>query len=165
MSSEIDYEAVLADLEARRADLEAAIIGIRRILGQTDEPGVSMKASNEPGKPIELEIDAFIGMSVSDAAKKFLRMMGRKPQGTQTICDALVRGGFKSKAKNFYSNVHTALSRDPDFVRVGRGKWGLAEWYPSKRQPKPIRDDNGRTKIVGTEEVEDLVEAVEKGKL
>src|SRR3970040_1639645 len=93
MPVEIDYEAVLADLESRRADLDAAIAGIRRILGQPEQSDISTKATNESAKPVELEIDAFIGMSVSDAAKKFLRMMGRRPQGTQTICDALVRGG------------------------------------------------------------------------
>lgn len=149
MTKEIDYAAVLADLEARRAIIDNTIAGIRLLLGQPSLDSGGAGASQDANGTQDPPEDAFVNLAVSPAAKKFLRMIARRPQSTQAICEALKRGGLKSSAKNFYSNVHTALSRDPDFVKVSRGKWGLAEWYPGKRREK--KEENSK------EDLQDMV--------
>jgi hypothetical protein len=72
----INYEAVLADLEARKAKLEAAIKSIRQILGQTGTSPFGGSGGVSPNdKPAH---DAFIGMSIPEATKKHLTAVRKK---------------------------------------------------------------------------------------
>lgn len=155
----IDYRAVLADLEVRRAQLDQVIAGIRLILGEQGE-GFSTPSTPDGAKreiPQEVKSDTFFGLSVTDATKKYLTIV-KDPKSTQEIADALKAGGFKSTAKNFYSNVFTALSRDDTFCKIKRGQWGLSEWYPglsrsktTKENGKPIGREDGNSDA-GTQE-------------
>ena len=45
MATEIDYSAVLADLEAKRSAIDSAIAGVRQMLNLGAEQGVAL--SNE----------------------------------------------------------------------------------------------------------------------
>lgn len=134
MSAEnINYEAVLADLESKKADLENTISGIRRILGQgaTISPHAQITPSAIPS-------DAFFQMSILDAAEKYLGIM-KKPQSVKAITDALLAGGMKSVSKDFGNNVRAILRRDEisdgNFIRIN-SDWALAEWYPARRKAK-----------------------------
>jgi hypothetical protein len=141
----VDYEDVLADLEAKRDHLESVIAGIKALLAQ----GVVLSAvsTSRAEAPAEIESHAFFSMSIPDAAKKFLEG-ARKPQATPAIADALRRGGMTTTSKDFTNTVGAALRRqadDGDIVKVGND-WGLREWFPGlKRRPKA----NGKP---GTEE-------------
>src|SRR4029077_5554198 len=99
----INYEAVLADLENRKSQIEAAIAGIRLVMGQ---PGTSPSGpgggSYSGGMPAH---DAFIGMSIPDAAKKHLAAI-RKKQSTQDLMTAMQAGGLPESK---YSTVYAIL--------------------------------------------------------
>lgn len=142
-----DTASLLARLEAQRAELDIAIAVIRRQLGQPQEPAaqsVSMQPATARVIAQEIASDSFFGMSIGEAALKYLRMV-KRPQSAQIISEALKQGGFPTRAENFYSNVYTALTRGSEFVKVKRGEWGLASWYgggrAKSRATKPEEPD------------------------
>lgn len=146
-------EDILQRLQARRAALEAeirdvdvAITVVSRTLGTpAPEPSSAVQAPTAEGRPTMGGIppDAFFRMSIADAAKKYLAMVKRK-QSIQAIADALEQGGMAHTSKRFYGTVLTALRRQEaqvgDIVKVGRGIWGLAEWYPNRKRRAPVED-------------------------
>jgi hypothetical protein len=149
MSSPIDYNAVIADLEAKRGQIDAAIAVIRSLVAAgvtegtpptngSEEGGggaASPPAPNRaPGQP-QIQSDSFFGLSSSGAVRKYLGMM-KRPQKPRAIADALRAGGQVHAVddKVAYSNVATALRRGEgkEFVQTRNGEWGLAEWYGGK---------------------------------
>ena len=148
MSSPVDYyAAVLADLEAQRAKIDTAIAAIQAL--QTAGLSMPSAAPSFPGSPssgtpalttdsvLEIPLDAFHRMSVSQAIKKFLGMRGRRPATTAQIVEALAAGGQAgSDGANFNVVVNNTLSRmqapNGGISKVKRGVWGLSEWYDSK---------------------------------
>jgi hypothetical protein len=133
----IDYAAVLADLEARRNALDAAIAAVRLIAGQAPLPTV-VAPSDQPKLDVhEIPTDAFHGMSIADATRKYLAAVRRK-QSTRQIAEALETGGLHSTAKNFTTTVYTVLERQSDIVRVGKD-WGLASWYPGLNRGAKVK--------------------------
>lgn len=138
----IDYNKVLADLEAKRDALNDAIEGIRKMLGVVASPLTEGLIEYEPG---DIRAGVFLSMNIGDAAMKLLTMR-KQPMSTRAIADALEQGGFHHTSKNFINTVNTALYRlgagdDPILVRVGR-EWGLRTWYPGWRRPKGKGEDS-----------------------
>src|ERR1039458_5127590 len=88
----INYEAVLADLKSRRAQLDSAIAAIEGITGQigTSPSGGPGGGGYVGGAPAH---DAFIGMSIPEAAKKHLTAV-RKKLSTQELMTAMEAGGL-----------------------------------------------------------------------
>lgn len=134
MSTEpINYEAVLADLKARKAQLEAAIGAIEVILSQVGSPPPGGGGSTTIGP------SAFLGLSIPDATKQYLGGVKQK-KSTQEIMDALTAGGLPPSK---YSTVYAILARRQkqvgDIINM-KGDWALAEWYPNHRFPKPAKD-------------------------
>lgn len=151
----IDYELVVADLEAKRAALEAAIAAFRQVLniGAHVSLGSAVQGASKPIDPATIPDDAFFGLSIGEACKKYLQMVKRK-QSVKEIADALDRGGLPHTSSNFAATVATMLNRaakaDPELVRVGRGEWGLAGWYGNRR-PKPIERPRKAKRTKATE--------------
>jgi hypothetical protein len=143
----IDYDAVLEDLRAKRDELNTAIAAIERITrGGAPGPAVNGEAASgappqargaeEPtAESKQVREDAFFGLSATAAARKYLIMV-KRPVVTQDLVDALKQGGLLTNAKNFYSNLYTSLKRSEEFTNLGRGKWGLTEWYPNRPRKK-----------------------------
>jgi len=133
MSTEqINYEAVLADLEARKAQLEAAIAAIRLIMGQPGAgPNLPSGGGGLPGgAPAH---DDFIGLSIPEAAKKHLSKV-RKKLSTQDIMTALEAGGLPpSKYNTVYGVLRRREAQVGDLINM-KGDWALAEWYPNYRK-------------------------------
>lgn len=140
----IDYEAVLADLEAKKAAIEYAIEGVRVALGLGTVAVLQKPTSSKPIMAADIAPDAFFQMSIGDAVKKYLAMV-KGPRGMKEILDALERGGMVHRSKNFYTTVHASLARreeqQGDLVRVKR-KWALAEWYPGRKQTRQQGKEN-----------------------
>jgi hypothetical protein len=141
----IDYAAVLADLKAKRADLDVAIAGIERMVGlATAAQGAASIDVTQHGS--DVEPDSFFGMSIADAAKKFLAMK-KKPQTTADIAEALEKGGMTHTSGNWGNTVGSVLNRidgsTGEIVRVKRGTWGLASWYPGRKRPEKPKDEGG----------------------
>jgi hypothetical protein len=132
----INYEAVLADLENRKTQIEAAIIGIRLVMGQ---PG-SGPSGPGGGGGITPAHDAFIGLSIPDAAKKHLTAV-RKKLSTQDLMTAMEAGGLPSSK---YSTVYAILRRREkqigDIINM-KGDWALQEWYPNYRKKSSTSED------------------------
>ena len=142
----VDYAAVLADLEQRKADLERAIAAVRMLQGLP--PVIQTNGEGSLGTPIvpeaKLGSDAFFGMNISAAAQKYLSIR-KKPATSPEIAAALEQGGFPHRSANLANTINSVLLRNtqgasPVFAKVKRGTWGLRAWYPNYR-PKDDKDD------------------------
>jgi hypothetical protein len=132
--TEIDYGAVLADMEAKRDALSTAIENMRRWLGSAS-PGIAQPTQR--GNGAEIPSDAFFSLSIPEAIKKYLGMVKGK-KTTNDIAEALEKGGITHGSKNFRNSVSTALYREHDkpngdIHKVGEGEWGLVDWYAGLR--------------------------------
>ena len=139
----VDYNAVLADLEARRAQLDIMIAGVKAIL--TAGGGITNGNAEGVISPENIPTGAFLRLSIADATKKFLDMVKTK-QSVPQIVQALERGGLPP-AK--YNTVYAVLRRreniSKDIIRVG-DEWALAEWYPNNPNLRKRTPDNKATK-------------------
>jgi hypothetical protein len=125
----INYAAVLADLEAKRAELDAAIAAIKAIIRQTG----AMAATAAPVPRIaalsQVPPKAFAGLSTSAAARRLLEMMQRRLT-MKEIMQGLQAGGLKpNKYRNVYAILRQREAYKADVINVN-AKWGLAEWNP-----------------------------------
>jgi hypothetical protein len=102
MSAEkIDYAHVLADMEARRTALDAAIASMRAFLsGQLGDAAMATSTTSPsvPGNG-EVPAGAFLGKSIPEAAKLYLQIVKRKAT-SRDIAEALRRGGMESTSGN-----------------------------------------------------------------
>jgi len=125
----INYAAVLADLEAKRAQLDSAISSIKIIVAQT-----GIMAATAPPLPriaglSQVPPRAFVGLSISAAVRQLLEMMQRR-MSVREIMRGLQAGGLKpSKYRNVYSILRQREADKADIIKVDR-RWGLAEWNP-----------------------------------
>jgi hypothetical protein len=138
----INYEAVLADIDARIAKLLATregIVDLMALTGTVPTGGPSGKIAH----------DAFLKMSIPEATKKYLSMT-RQKKDTQAIIDALEQGGLP---RSVYATVYAVLRRREkqvgDIINM-KGDWALSEWYPNPRKGK------------AADETEDELEEAEK---
>ena len=157
-STEIDhYEAVLSDLRAQRERIDQAIAAIEALRGgrgatapQTPVMGPAPDDIEAPG--------AFHGLSIPEAAKKLLRAK-RKALRNPEIVAGFKAGGFILGSKDPVNTVGAVLTRRAnevgDIVRVGRGTFGLKEWYPGRSFNKKdsAKAENGEksTEYAGVE--------------
>ncbi|MGC2447437.1 MAG: hypothetical protein WA477_07325 [Candidatus Sulfotelmatobacter sp.] len=140
----INYEAVLADLKARRAQLDSAIAAIEGITGQigTSPSGGPGGGGYVGGMPAH---DAFIGMSIPEAAKKHLTAV-RKKLSTQDIMTALEAGGLPpSKYSTVYAILRRRENQVGDIINM-KGDWALQEWYPNYRNKKSSTGEDAEEK-------------------
>ena len=125
----INYAFVLADLEAKRLELDAAIAAIKVLIKQTG----SMAATAAPVPRIsslsQIPPNAFVGLSISRSIRKLLEMMQRRLSVAE-ILRGLEAGGLKrNKYRNVYAILRGREAYQADIIKVDR-RWGLAEWNP-----------------------------------
>lgn len=137
-----NYEEILADLEAKKAKIDAAIEVIKELRGEAPSGAGPQNGKPAPAaEATEVRDDTFFSLSVPDAIKKCLGIM-KRPQVTTEICESLRRGGHTSGGKKtFYATVSTALHRlkksgEVVYIPSTRG-WGLASWYDSAPKNRP----------------------------
>ncbi len=135
----VDYEAVLADLRAKRERIDAAITGIETMLGIQALTAPSGSQQTKQPDDVGLGPGAFLGMTIVDAAKKYLAYK-RQNQRTEEILKALQDGGLVLTGESPLNVVGSVLNRNynngGDLVKVSRGTWGLAAWHPRlKKKP------------------------------
>ncbi len=134
-----DVGALLADLRAKRAKLDAAIAAIEEYAGTAPSGSVTLPAINvairgSSGDGQTIAPDAFFSMSVVDAAVKYLDIV-KKPQSLKDVTTALEKGGLIHQSKKFETTVYAMLSRAEkrgDRVRRFHKNWALASWYPNR---------------------------------
>jgi DNA-directed RNA polymerase delta subunit len=141
------YEVVLEDLRAKKAQIEQAITAIEALRGGAASAGTN--TSSKPAAGLQNDdIDspgAFLGMSIADAAKKLLAAK-RQPLKNPDISAAFKRGGLVLNSKDPINTIGSVLTRRSnevgDLVKVGRGTWGLKEWYPGRSFKKGATADS-----------------------
>ncbi|WP_313808554.1 winged helix-turn-helix domain-containing protein [Sphingobium sp.] len=132
------YEAVLLDLRAKRDHLDNMIKGLEAFRG-IPSSGVSLPMSSVPSATAEVAIEEtsgmFLGMSIVDATKKLLALR-KKTMGNVEISRELRAGGLILTGSDPVNVIGSVLTRRfnqvGDVVKVGRGIWGLKEWYPGR---------------------------------
>jgi hypothetical protein len=155
MSEQPDLAALIAQLEAERAEMDVTIALLRRRMGMSpangDTPAASSSTSAMPSAGRDTIItgrvrpDEFFRLSIADAIAKLLSIM-KQPQSPASIVSGLKAGGVLTNAKNFPANVNTELKRMRErgtVVNTPSG-WGLAEWYPGR--PKQNEAPKGKKK-------------------
>jgi HB1, ASXL, restriction endonuclease HTH domain len=140
------YELVLADLRAKKAQIDQAIAAIEALRKGNPTAAISAVGapSNAPGSQSLEEPGAFLGKSIVDAAKMLLAAK-RQPMRNPDIAAAFKRGGLVLNSKDPANTIGAVLARRAadvgDIVKVDRGTWGLKEWYPNRSfKPKPGAD-------------------------
>jgi hypothetical protein len=139
----VDWGAVLAELEAKRAALDHAIASIRGVIASGVLFGTAEDAMPSVADSVtvglhggEVPVGAFLSKSIPEAAKLCLQITKRK-MTTREITDALQKGGIETTAKtSFPAIVHSVLMRAArtgggGIMKLDRSHWGLAEWYPT----------------------------------
>jgi hypothetical protein len=137
------YEAVLADLRAKRQQIDNTIALLEGLRSGGGNPvshggGAPAESARQPGNRPDLGPGAFLGMTIPDAVRKLLATERRQMQ-TSEIVVQLERGGLVLTSADKVNTVGSVLLRRfntvGDVVRVSRGLWGLQEWYPGRRFP------------------------------
>ncbi len=106
MAGNINYNAVLADLEKKKDELEAAITAIKLIVAA----GGGGSTGDSGGGVFDLEnipVGSFLRLTIVDAVKKLLDMVKTK-QGIPQIAKALERGGMPPAKPN---TIYAVLRR------------------------------------------------------
>ncbi len=128
----VDYQAVLTDLKMRRARLDAVIAAIESIIGEADvTPDQIPEKGDSAGLSPSVHPDTFFGLSIAEAAKKYLKM-ARRAQHISAIAEAIGQGGLKKPSENVLSSILVRAAKGREVAKVGKGMWGLAEWYPKR---------------------------------
>jgi hypothetical protein len=123
------YDAVLADLRTKRDHIDMVISLIEELRQSTAASlaRVALAATRQEAPSGGIDgPGALLGLSITEAAKKILatkRVPLRNPELVLT----------------------RRFEEIGDVVRVGRGTWGLKEWYPGRsfKKEKPDNGDKG----------------------
>lgn len=133
------YAAALADLRAKRQKIDNTIAVLeefsRMTLGRGPDGDLQFIPKSDEPPAIEETAGMFLGMSIVDAAKKLLAMR-KRTMGNVEISRELRAGGLVLTGKDPVNVVGSVMTRRfndvGDVVKVGRGIWGLKEWYPGR---------------------------------
>lgn len=140
------YATVLADLKAQRDKLDVAIAAIEALSGPIP-PGAT-GTNGAAQNPAAEGPGAFLGMSITEAAKTLLAAR-RQPLKNPDIAAAFKAGGLHLRSKDPVNTVGAVLTRRSmevgDIVKIGRGVWGLKEWYPGRSFKKDKGDNEEKT--------------------
>ena len=140
------YEIVLDDLRKQRDKIDTAIQAIQVVRGMLPQT-IAMKGASASAVigTIAADVDLprgaddgapkrFAGLSISEAAKKILADNPNQKMSSAEIGVALQAGNFPMTTNDPANTVASVLTRRfnnvGDIIRVSRGQWGLAEWYP-----------------------------------
>jgi hypothetical protein len=138
------YDAVIADLRAKRDQIDQAIQFLELFKGGVAiPPMVPQPSFLNSGTPLPLaESNApippgtFHGKGIEEATRLLLKTR-KKTMSAQDIATDLRDGGLHLQSETPANTIASVLSRGfkagSDIVRVSRGQWGLQEWYPTRR--------------------------------
>lgn len=128
-SSPTPYDAAIEDVEGKIRQLQAVLETLRSLrAAPADGSSPSAPVGSSREGDTEIRHDTFFGMTIADAARKYLTMV-KHTKSTADIASALESGGMKHASKDFNMTLRSVLSPREEFVRVN-SDWGLTEWYP-----------------------------------
>jgi hypothetical protein len=136
--ADTDYQAMLADMETRKALLEQAITAVKAwltaggltIAGDFQVQPIMNAGVGLPGSG-DIPQGAFFRKSIPDAVIAYLQAV-RKRCPTNEIVQGLKKGGMVSTSKTFDIVVGNTLRRlkSEGKLLVHDDGWGLPEWVP-----------------------------------
>lgn len=131
MSTRDPYEVVLADLRARRDNIDQLIRALESFRTQP-KPAVSAMPPSQGGY--------LFGLSVVNASKVVLRQRGQ-PLCSADIAKGLMAGGHVMELSDVDGTISSVLDRvlqqADGIVRMRQGTWGLAEWPQEAQRTAP----------------------------
>jgi hypothetical protein len=138
-----DIDVLIERYEAQIVAIQEAIAQLRKAQEVLAGAGVGAPVAGRGRQSLEIEPATFFRMNVPDATKKYLSMCNRRPQSVEQIQEALKRGGLEVSKESLFTILPRA-AKGREIMRVGRGLWGLSEWFPpkgngGKRVKKPAR--------------------------
>jgi len=115
---------------------------------------------------VKIKSDTFFGKRQQSAVREYLEMRkaaGDGPASPRVIFEALKEGGFQFEAKDDTTSLiglrALLRKRTAFFVKTGStGAYGLREWYPNLKKPKPSTteaDDDAESDDDEVDEQED----------
>jgi hypothetical protein len=131
------YATVIADLKKKRDEIDRVIQSLEALRAGAPVVAAASGSASGVGTAAGVTETAgmFLGMSIPDAARKLLAMR-KRTMGNVEIARELRDGGMVLKSKDPVNVVGSVLTRRfndvGDVVKVGRGIWGLKEWYPGR---------------------------------
>ncbi len=144
----IDYAELLLDLRSRRRQIDQAIAGIEALielqapieLGDPLNAGKTVALTNQSNlrageqRHNDTDLDPaadrgpFLGKSILSAARSVLAKHDQ-PMTANELSDALIKGGYPAKSKNFANTVAAVLNRcdktGGNIIRVGKNLFTL----------------------------------------
>jgi hypothetical protein len=133
------YDSAIEELEGKIRQFQSVLETLKSLRASQSSDGAWPAVT--PGAPrendAEIRHDSFFGMTIADAARKYLTM-AKQTKSTADLAEALEQGGLKHASKNFPMTVRAIMGQREGFVRVNND-WGLTEWYPGigrGRKPK-----------------------------
>ena len=138
------FDAAISELENRIQAMQVTLETLKQLRARPDGSSVSVPF-NGRGADSEVRHDSFFGMTIGDAARKYL-MMTKATKSTADIAAALELGGLKHSSKDFATTVRSVIGAKEEFTRVPNGDWGLAEWYPAQGRAKRAAEDKHKAK-------------------
>lgn len=137
------YQTLLRLLKTQHEEISAEIQRIEGILGSAE--GGSENGSSYSSVTRKIDLDTFHGRSLVDATKLFLEIVGKPARDTREIHEKLKEGGLDNQYQTLSSIlVRAANNPKTGITKVGRGKWGLSDWYPNTGRKSPKINDKGR---------------------
>lgn len=133
-----DIGALLDKMRAERADLDGAIRALEKYAGAAPSGSVPIAPRRGlSGESQTIAHDEFLGMTVVDAAVKYLGIV-KKPQSIKEIAAGLDKGGLIHQTSKFETTVYAMVSRAAargDRVRKFHKNWGLISWGGAPTRP------------------------------
>jgi hypothetical protein len=145
-------EGALQQLPQERAELDSVIAALQKRLGVQGGNVTPLPAAqsllNTTGIASADSVvyrGAFFNLSVTKAAQKLLKTIGR-PLKTPEVLSAFQQAGYEMKGENARNQIYTALARSRDFVKVLPDTWDLAERHPQAAEQKAQELASAKTK-------------------
>src|SRR5438477_13138557 len=91
------FDSAVAEVQAKIEEMKTTLATLLRL--QTEYGGAPSGPARGGGET-EISHDSFFGMTIADAAKKYLGMV-KATKSTAVIAEALERGGLKHSSKSF----------------------------------------------------------------
>lgn len=159
MADTLDYSAMLADMESKRAILDQAIASLRAaiaaglgILGESpggiaSAIGISSLGGGSGG---DIPRGAFLGKNIPESILAYLAAV-RKKSSSSEIAEGLKKGGIESTSKTFGIVVNNTLYR---LKKAGKlllfdDGWALSEWYPESLRSRVDQNNKSKSKKSG----------------
>jgi DNA-directed RNA polymerase delta subunit len=150
-----DYKAVISDLKLKRAKIDQAIEALEQLSGIA---AFNAAVSNGVAQAEATGAGDFLGLNIADATKRLLATR-RRPLNNTEIAQGIIAGGLVLNSAEPANTVGTVLTRRAanvgDIVKIGRGVWGLKEWYPNRSFKKKLGEAVPQTEDISTGPIDD----------